>query len=371
MRIVSFNVESFFERAKALNAGSWAAGKPVLDAHARLNSLFQKLTYTAADKKKIADGLTALGLDKRDDGSEFVILRQNRGHLLRRPKTGPPEVVAGGRGDWIGWLELRTEPVNEVATRNTARVMADVAADVLAVVEAEDRTALRRFNSDVLQPQQGVAFDHIMLIDGNDDRGIDVGILTRNGHEITGINSHVDDADNQGLIFSRDCAEYSIATPAGNTVLVMINHLKSKGFGTQTSSNAKRLRQATRVRAVYDQRRAAGVDYIAIVGDFNDTPDSAQLAPLLGQGSDLKDISAHASFSSDGRPGTFGNGTKGEKFDYIMLSPAMFAEVTGGAVFRKGVWGGTNGTLFPHYDTITKAVEAASDHAAIYADVNV
>jgi endonuclease/exonuclease/phosphatase family metal-dependent hydrolase len=215
--------------------------------------------------------------------------------------------------------------------------MADVPADVLAVVEAEDRTALRRFNTDVLMPQQGVAFDHIMLIDGNDDRGIDVGILTRNGHEIIDIRSHVDDADGKGVIFSRDCAEYTVSTPAGGTVLVMVNHLKSKGFGTQASSNGKRLRQATRTRAIYDERRGSGIDHIAIVGDFNDTPGSAPLAPLLAQGSDLKDISLHASFQSDGRPGTFGNGTASAKFDYILMSPALFAKVTAGAVFRKGV----------------------------------
>ena len=39
-------------------------------------------------------------------------------------------------------------------------------------------------------------------------------------------------------------------------------------------------------------------------------------------------------------------------------------------MFRKGVWGGKNGTLFPHYPTMTRATEAASDHAAIYADID-
>jgi hypothetical protein len=38
-------------------------------------------------------------------------------------------------------------------------------------------------------------------------------------------------------------------------------------------------------------------------------------------------------------------------------------------IWRKGAWGGTNGTLWPHYDTVGKATDAASDHAAIYADV--
>ena len=36
-----------------------------------------------------------------------------------------------------------------------------------------------------------------------------------------------------------------------------------------------------------------------------------------------------------------------------------------------GVWGGKNGTLFPHYREIAKASEAASDHAAIWAEIDV
>jgi len=43
---------------------------------------------------------------KKDDGGEFVLLRQNRGKFLKRPKQGPVEVVASGRGAWIGWLGL-------------------------------------------------------------------------------------------------------------------------------------------------------------------------------------------------------------------------------------------------------------------------
>ncbi|MFL5028596.1 MAG: hypothetical protein ACJ8E1_01890 [Xanthobacteraceae bacterium] len=55
----------------------------------------------------------------------------------------------------------------------------------------------------------------------------------------------------------------------------------------------------------------------------------------------------------------------------ILLSPALFAKATGGGIFRMGVWGGTTGKLFPHYPEITKEVEAASDHAAIWAELNI
>ena len=71
---------------------------------------------------------------------------------------------------------------------------------------------------------------------------------------------------------------------------------------------------------------------------------------------------------SSGRPGTHGNGTASSKLDYILLSPALAARVTAGGIERRGVWGGTNGTLFPHLPEITQEIESASDHAALFVD---
>ena len=65
--------------------------------------------------------------------------------------------------------------------------------------------------------------------------------------------------------------------------------------------------------------------YVAVLGDFNDTPDSDPLAPLLA-GTDLRDIATHATFNDGGRPGTFGNCTASQKIDYILLSPAPVRE---------------------------------------------
>ncbi len=121
MRLASFNLENLFDRAKAFNQGTIADGKKVLDKFGRLNKVFARPTYNAADKKTMLDGLDDLGVLKDDNAGEFVRLRQNRGKLLKRPHGGPVEVVANGRDDWIGWLELKTERVNEIATQNTAR----------------------------------------------------------------------------------------------------------------------------------------------------------------------------------------------------------------------------------------------------------
>jgi endonuclease/exonuclease/phosphatase family metal-dependent hydrolase len=367
MRIASFNVENLFSRARALNQDTWAEGKPILDAYGRLTALLENEVYTASIKAQILDELDALDLSRSDE-SKFVILRQNRGHLVKRPQGSPPEIVADGRGDWIGWVALKTVAVNEIATRMTAKVIHDVAADVVAVIEAEDRIALLRFNEQLLA-EIGADYASIMLIDGNDERGIDVGLLTRSDIRIESIVSHVDDAVDGARIFSRDCPEYTVLVD-GTPMLILVNHLKSKGFGPPAQSNARREAQAARIREIYDRRRAEGVSRIAIVGDFNDTPASDPLSPLLGNGSDLKDVFDHPSFQSDGRPGTFGNGAKSNKIDYILLSPELFGRVTNGGVERRGVWGGVHGTLFPHYDEIERSIHAASDHAAVFADID-
>ena len=369
MRLASFNLENLFDRAKALNQDTIAEGKVVLDKFARLNKIFGKAIYSTADKQTILDDLDELGVLRDDNAGEFVRLRQNRGKLLKRPKNGPVEVVANGREDFIGWLELKTERVNEIATQNTARVIRDINADVVGTIEVDNRVAIQRFNEQLLPSVDAQPYPHVMVIDGNDDRGIDVGLMTR--FPVGTMRSHVDDLKNDSRIFSRDCPEYEILLPSGDTLLVLVNHFKSKGFGTQTDSNARRLRQAERVREIYDAHRQAGVTFIAVIGDFNDTPDSAPLEPLLAQGSNLRDLSAHSKYKDDGRPGTFGNGTKSQKIDYILLSPELFNQVENAEVFRKGVWGGKNGDLFEHFPEMSKPIHAASDHAAIFVDLDI
>jgi endonuclease/exonuclease/phosphatase family metal-dependent hydrolase len=254
--------------------------------------------------------------------------------------------------------------------------VAELGADVLAVIEAEDRPALQRFTRDVLPTAPADAqhprpeYSHVMLVDGNDDRGIDVGIMTSDEEPIEHIRSHVDDRDAHGVpVFSRDCAEYELTTPDGEPLLVLVNHFKSKGFGSPAESTAKRRRQAQRVKEIYDERRAEGWKRVAIVGDFNDTPESDALAPLIAQ-TDLRDVSAFPGFEFGPRRGTFGTGN--EKIDYILLSPELFGRVTAGGIFRKGVWHGPNvQNPWPMFDTLTRPEEAASDHAAVWAELNV
>ncbi|MFB8228529.1 endonuclease/exonuclease/phosphatase family protein [Cellulosimicrobium sp. NPDC055967] len=373
-RIGTFNVENLFERPRAM-AGPLTGGNAVLAAHARVNALLAEEQYGPGVRAEILQHLETLGL-LRSDAAALAVLRQVRGRLVRRTGsqaagTARTEVVATGRGDWVGWVDLVKDRVDELAMTHTARVVADVDADVLAVVEAESRVALKHFtDAGVVTPSGRPVYPHVMVIDGNDDRGIDVGLLTTRPYRIGTVRSHVDDRDSRGrLVFGRDCPEYVVELPGGGTLTVLVNHFKSKGYGTQAESDATRRRQATRTAAIYAGLRARGEENVVVVGDLNDTPSSTPLRPLLER-TDLRDVSEHPAFRGDGRPGTYGNGTASQKIDYVLLSPALFERTVGGSVFRRGVWGGKNGTLFPHYDTMTSATHAASDHAALYADVD-
>lgn len=368
MRIATFNVENLFDRAKAMNLENWDQGQPVLEAFSALNTLLGQQVYSEADKRRMVELMKTLGLEGTDTGP-FVLLRRSRGALLKRPKEGDIVITAAGRADWAGSLELRDAPVTEEAMRNTARVIGDVKADVMALVEVESRPVLSAFNTQILPAVDAIPFDHVMVIDGNDERGIDVGIATRADYPIGDMRSHVDDRLPNGQpIFSRDCAEYEIHTPSGQNLLLLLNHFKSKGFGSKATSDARRKAQAARVAEIYKQRIADGYSHIAVLGDFNDTPGSAALAPLLS-GTDLKDVFGHASFDNGGYPGTYGLCNADNKIDYILLSPELFGKVTAGGVFRKGAWPGSRPKRWDVYPEVARLADAASDHSAVWVDL--
>ena len=127
-----------------------------------------------------------LGFNK-SDRSTYALLRKIRGKIVSRSRRGSMSVIANGRKDWIGWVELRTEPVDEIAVLNTGRVIKDVAADILAVIEAENRVSLEMFSEIILKKVRRRQYKEVMLIDGNDRRGIDVGVMTKNDFTIKSI----------------------------------------------------------------------------------------------------------------------------------------------------------------------------------------
>ncbi|MCE2732208.1 MAG: hypothetical protein LW821_02460 [Flammeovirgaceae bacterium] len=314
-----------------------------------------------------------LGLTKKDD-SQFVVLRKIRGKVINRPRGSTNiSISANGRKDWIGWVELKTEPVDEIAMLNTGRVIRDLNVDILAVVEAEDRITLKTFSEAMVRKVNGQVFPNVMLIDGNDERGIDVGVMTKSGFQIDLVRSHIADVNEEGnKIFSRDLPEYKIVTPAGNIIWFIPAHFKSKYGGNDPKSQKKRKGEAQKAADVYNRLRSEGFENIIICGDLNDTPDSEPLSPLLTN-TDLNDFSNHSTFKVEENIGigTFGNGSDKNKIDYILLSPALFSKVTACGIFRKGAWAGKRNPKWEMYEELTEEVHAASDHHAVWCEIDI
>jgi endonuclease/exonuclease/phosphatase family metal-dependent hydrolase len=248
-------------------------------------------------------------------------------------------------------------------------VIRDIGADILGLVEVEDRPALLRFNRDLL----GGLYRHVMLVDGNDDRGIDVAIMTRRGFDIGSIRSNVDKTDTQGIIFSRDCAEYEVRTPNGVVIHVLVNHFKSQSGG----GGAKRKRQAKAVRKIVNELVQAGA-HVVVVGDLNEGPAVAgtqapNLVRLFKYNSPLIDCYSLPGFDLGNRPGTFDSCVLRNRLDYIFISKSLEPYYTAGRVFRKGLWGGRlkRPTLWETYPEITASKEGASDHSAVVIELNI
>ena len=219
---------------------------------------------------------------------------------------------------------------------------------------------MKRFNTQVLGAEFDQAYPHIMVIDGNDDRGIDVGLLSR--FPIRSVKSHVDDLNpNQEYTFSRDCPEYVVELPGGQEIVIIPNHFKSKRGGNNPAAQTKRRLQAEGAARIA-RDAAASTPMVMVAGDLNDTPGSAMLAALFADG--YADVQSHASYPTD-RPGTFGTGTAANKIDYLIMSPALGAKLTGTGIERRGSW---HPDSWAPFDTVHGPADEASDHHLVWAD---
>lgn len=383
VRIASFNVENLFARPKAFRGGITEESEKIISAYEEVNALFKKQTYTAADRQKVIELLAVLDIyHKNSQGAirrkltsspRWAWLRKNRGGFDRQPGNTSEdiEIIAAGRNDWIGWVELETEATNEISTRMTAKVIGDpgVNAEILAVVEAENRPSLLRFNDELLDKK----YRHIMLVDGNDPRGIDVGLLTKSGFPIRNIRSNVDAEDAQGIVFSRDCPEYEVVTPNGTHLYILVNHFKSQSGG----GGAKRKRQAKEVRQIVD-RLVGESKHVIVLGDFNQgaKPDGSpadNFADLFDPAGPLVDAYGLPGFDLGPRLGTFTDCSIRNRLDYILISQSLVPFFTGGGVFRKGLWGTrvTRPTAWETYTEIENGNQQASDHAAVFVELTV
>jgi len=150
-----------------------------------------------------------------------------------------------------------------------ARTIEKSGADIVTMQEVENKEVLQQFVDEYL-PQ----FGHVVLVEGNDKRGIDVAVISK--YDVTNVVSHAPnkfpDADGNEMQFNRDLLRVDIDVK-GYPLSVFTSHFKSKRGGEW--SEKERIGEARETRRILKEEMGdwSSRNFV-VTGDLNDTPGS-------------------------------------------------------------------------------------------------
>lgn len=254
---------------------------------------------------------------------------------------------------YMGRLVKEKEPARR---QKVAQRILEMQLDLLALQEVEDLPTLQQFCREDLNG----SYPYQVLVEGNDPRLIDVAVISR--LPLGGVTSwrfatHPDEEDVS--IFSRDLLELEVYNPGRTKRLFTLfnTHLKSQYLAPgenpvtgRQRADLTRTRQAQVAARIIEARTRPDSAYL-LVGDMNDSPDSAPLAPLavhphLGLVNALANPQETQPPAPDNPPPgssawthrfkQAGQPAQYELFDQIWLSPALAPRMTAAWIKRRG-----------------------------------
>lgn len=245
---------------------------------------------------------------------------------------------------------------DKVATEKVAERIVDMDLDVIAVQEVENIDILKEFNRVNLDG----LYDHVVLIEGNDPRLIDVGVMSKLPiGAVTSFQTAVHPSDPNHRVFGRDLQEVEILNASRTMKLFTLynNHLKShygdddnNGQG-KAANDGRRTRQAETIQRIVGQRMRTDARYV-ITGDMNDAPDTLPLSAMLtidgnaltnglenpteiGQMKSEKPGEEPTTTAWTHRFRPTGQPPEHKLFDQIWLSPALAPALAGSFINRR------------------------------------
>jgi len=372
MRIATYNIQNLFHRHIDLMERNHKE-KAVLwkDEFEQLmfNNDHSEKNYTRM--RELAD---LLGFHNLPYGFHLS-MKNLQGNLFVRPVLQKKDVRASPITDWNGWAQLRSTPIGKGAIINKTKVIMDTDPDILLLQEVEDRSALFEFRSTFLEGSPEKDYGEIFHLEGNDFKGLGMGILLKKGYHIKSLRSFANERDiDGGNLFETNFIQLKIRIPYGRTIYVLNCHLIPEAKNNERN-NAKRKRQAKRVAEIYGSLRSKGNENVLVVGTLNAPSYSDSLSPLL-QGTDVKDIVKHTSFEVEHdngddatyyRMGAYRKGVNIKQKDYMLASPGLFDQINKSGLNRKAVWPLTI-PKWHTYASMRNERDAASEHPLQWAE---
>jgi len=207
---------------------------------------------------------------------DVLVATQNLWRLFDAVDDGVGDVVT--EGEYQTRLDKLTHQIVEVLH----------VPDVLAVQEAENSRVLKALAAQVAARTGRPAYQ-VVLIEGADVGGIDVGFLVRADWKILAVNAlRKEQRLNGKPLFDRPPLHLVVQTAQGRRLEMLNVHLKSL-HGAETPAKAariaeKRQQQTTALVAWWQQYRKAHPEVpLLMLGDFNAAPEVLGEVDVLGQ----------------------------------------------------------------------------------------
>ena len=373
MKIATFNIQNLFHRDRSLLEKPYS--KCVADWISELDGLMQGNNRATSNAERIQELAFLLGFDKTFD-VPYAVMRKRAGFLFLKGMDYSKELKAGELTDWNGWIALQTVPVDSVAVKNKAKVIAEVNPDILLLQEIEDRASLEEFNAQLLPELNCEPFQEVAVVQASDKRGQEMGIMLKNGYRLKSVRRHLFDVEDSPNP-KKEFFQYVFVTPSHQTIWLLAAQLQEETKDKELS-NAFRKKETQRIADVYNGLWNNGQKNIVVTGTFNTVSYCDSLSPLF-RDTKMKDVTRHQSFKADfdeGRDATYFRlgayrmGVNIKQGDYLMLSPSLFSKLTNSGLNRKAVWPDKK-PMWSVYSSMQHKRQAASEHPAVWADINI
>jgi endonuclease/exonuclease/phosphatase family metal-dependent hydrolase len=237
------------------------------------------------------------------------------------------------------YLDETTQARQAKSPEAKAKVRESICAlkpDVIALEEMGGLSALQELRDSL--KTAGLDFPYWEYVTGA-DTNIHVVVLSR--FPFAARHPHTNDnflLSGRRFSVSRGFAEVDVQAGANYSFTLFAAHLKSKRPVAQADESELRLEEAKLLREKIDARLVADPDAnIIVVGDFNDTKDSASTKAVIGRGKKKLVDTRPAERNGDNAPGTdraheprditwteyYGKTDSYSRIDYLLISPGM------------------------------------------------